>query len=43
MVTGRAEHEQRILGPNGQDLPTSKGGLPNVPDADGVVRPWGTA
>ena len=38
VVTGRAE--QRILGPNGQDLPTSQGGLPNVPDADGVVRPW---
>mmetsp|Transcript_10107 Transcript_10107/g.26165 ORF Transcript_10107/g.26165 Transcript_10107/m.26165 type:complete len:179 (+) Transcript_10107:78-614(+) len=38
MITGR--DKRRIIGPDGNDLPTSKGGLPGVPDPDGVVRPW---
>ena len=38
MLTGRAK--RRIIGPDGNDLPTSKGGLPGFPDPDGVVRPW---
>ena len=31
-MTGRAP--RRIIGPDGLDLPTSKGGLPGVPDRD---------
>ena len=37
-LTGRAKH--RIIGPDGNDMPTSQGGLPGFPDPDGVVREW---
>lgn len=37
-LTGRAKH--RIIGHDGNDMPTSQGGLPGFPDPDGVVREW---